>query len=119
MRRAKNEGGEKKRKKHEASDWGNYNPLRYVTTFSKALTYLWAIVWIEVVLFSEVAAMLQIGDSMAIQYINDSVKEIGLIVMGFYFGSKAAENIAEGYEDWRLKMMSQTVDIPSAEEEPE
>lgn len=103
--------------KHKlAEDWAHYNPLRYVTTFSKALTYVWVAVWVEVVLFSEVAAIFQIGDSMAIQYINDNVKEIGLIVMGFYFGSKAAENIAEGFEDWKLKM---NTCVQPTDEEPE
>ena len=91
-----------KAKKDEKS-WNHYNPLRYVTSFSKAITVIWLFLFMETILFSQFATVLALGDSMAIQYINQTVSEIGVIICGFYFASKTVENVAQGYEQFKLE----------------
>ena len=97
-------------KKHNAEDWNHYNPLKYVTTFSKCITFIWLFLFAETILFSQVATVMSWGDAMAIQYINDTVKSVGENITIFYFSSKAIENVAQGYEEWKLKMLNSTSD---------
>lgn len=73
--------------------------LQCIDTFSKWITVVWLSIWVEVVVFSEIATMFALGDSCSIQVINDNVKEIGLILCGFYFGKSAVENCFQGYEE--------------------
>lgn len=80
-------------------------PFAYLKTFSKLITVVWLIVWAETVLFSQVATVLNLGDAMAIQSINSNVVEIGAIITGFYFCKAALENIAQGIEGHREKMV--------------
>ena len=82
------------------------DPLRTMWSFSKIITVVWIITWIEVVIFSQLATIFSFGDATSIQVINDNTKEIGLIVTGAYFTSKCFENVARGYEEWRLKMLN-------------
>lgn len=80
--------------------------LKTMWSFSKIITMVWIVIWIETVVFSQLATMFSFGDAAAIQVINDNTKEIGIIVTGAYFSSKCFENVARGYEEWRLKMLS-------------
>lgn len=86
-----------------------------VETFSKLITKTYLIVWIEVILFSEVATILSFGDSASIQYITDNVTELGKYVFGFYFSTKVIENAAQGVEDMigKIKSSSGTPEVPT------
>ena len=99
--------------------WGHHNPMRYITSFSKAITGIWLALFIEVILFSQLATILSWGDALSIQYVNDTVKEIGVIICGAYFSSKCFENIAQGYEEWKEKMFDKTKDTSGCFEGPE
>lgn len=84
----------KERKKKEKKTF-----LQCVDSFSKWITAIWLILWIETTLFCEIATMFAFGDTMAIQVINDNIKEIGLILVGFYFSKSTIENCVQGYEE--------------------
>ena len=84
------------------------DPLKTIWSFSKIITIVWIVVWIETVIFSQCATIFSFGDAVSIQVINDNTKEIGMIITGAYFSSKCFENIAKGYEEWRLKMLEPT-----------
>lgn len=79
------------------------NPFAYVTSFSKIITMSWLVVWIESILFSQIAAWFGFGDANAISEIGRTITEIGAIICGFYFSTKCLENLARGYEEWRDK----------------
>lgn len=81
------------------------DPLKTMWSFSKIITAVWIIIWIETVIFSQCATIFSLGDATSIQVINDNTKEIGIIITGAYFSSKCFENIARGYEEWRLRML--------------
>lgn len=83
----------------------NKNPFGFIKSFSKIITAVWILIWIEVVVFSQIATVLQLGDATSIQVINDNTKEIGIIICGAYFGSKCFENIARGYEQFQLHIL--------------
>jgi len=80
--------------------------LQMINSFSKWITIVWLFVWVETVLFSQLATLFNFGDAMAIQSINTNVTEIGTIVAAFYFGSKTFENLAMGYEGYKIEMES-------------
>lgn len=95
--------------KKDVESWNHYNPLRYVTSFAKAITVIWLFLFVETIFFSQIATILSLGDAMSIQYINNTVAEIGTIIAGFYMGSKTIENVAKGYEQFKLEQMSTRV----------
>lgn len=74
------------------------NILEYVTSFSKIITVVWIAIWVETILFTQLATIFNFGDVTAIQYLNDNVVQIGIIVCGFYFCTKTIENVAQGIE---------------------
>lgn len=78
------------------------SPFSYVTSFSKVITAAWIIMWVESILFSQLAAWLGFGDTNAISEITRTITEIGSIICGFYFSTKCLENLAKGYEAWQL-----------------
>lgn len=84
-----------------------------ILSFSKAITVIWIILFTEVLLFSEAATAFGFGDTMAIQFINDTIKEIGVIVCGAYFTSKTFENVARGIEGYKIYMAEQADDSDS------
>lgn len=69
-----------------------------VMSFTKWITIIWLCAWIEVILFSEVATIMGFGDASALTIVNDSTIQIGVIICGFYFGTKCIENVAKGIE---------------------
>lgn len=73
--------------------------LECIDSFSKWITVVWLIVWVEIVLFSQVVVFLGFGDLMTIATLNENIKEIGLVICGFYFGKSAIENCFQGYEE--------------------
>lgn len=77
-----------------------------INSFSKCITICWIIIWCETIVFSQLATTFGFGDAMAINYINDNVKEIGIIICSFYFAKSALENIAQGYENFRYEMIN-------------
>lgn len=77
----------------------------FLTSFSKIITIAWLAVWIESILFSQLATIFSLGDSMSIQYIIQTVTEIGVIIAGFYFSSKTIENVAKGIQRHRSEML--------------
>ena len=85
-----------------------------VETFSKLITQTYLLVWLEVILFSEVATILNFGESASIQYITDNVTELGKYVFGFYFSTKVIENAAQGVEDMVGKIRSFPANEPEA-----
>lgn len=89
----------------------------FVVSFSKAITIVWLILFSEVLLFSELATTFGFGDTMAIQFINDTIKEIGTIVCGAYFTSKTFENIARGIEGYKI-CMAEMADNADKDTEP-
>lgn len=95
-----------KNQKRDAEAWNHYNPLRYVTSFSKAITVIWLFLFMETIFFSQIATVLSLGDAMAIQAVNQTVSEIGVIIAGFYFASKTFENVAQGYERFKLEQLA-------------
>lgn len=99
--------------------WGHHNPMRYITSFSKAITGIWIALWVETILFSQLAILFDFGDALAIDYINTNVREVGLIICGFYFGSKCFENIAKGYEEWTERMFDKSQGVSDCFEESE
>lgn len=82
------------------------DPVKTMWSFSKIITMVWIVIWIENIIFSQLATVFNFGDAASIQVISDNTKEIGIIITGAYFSSKCFENIAKGYEEWRLKMLS-------------
>lgn len=72
--------------------------FHYITSFSKIITITWVALWVETLIFSQVATICNFGDVTAIQYINDNVVQIGLVICGFYFCTKTVENVAKGIE---------------------
>lgn len=95
-----------KKPQKEIEAWNHYNPLRYVTSFSKAITVIWLFLFMETIFFSQIATVLSLGDAMAIQATNQMVSEIGVIIAGFYFASKTFENVAQGYERFKLEQQA-------------
>ena len=95
-----------KKTQKDVNEWNHYNPLRYVTSFSKAITVIWLFLFIETTFFSQIATVLSLGDSMAIQSMNQIVSEIGVVICGFYFASKTFENVAQGYERFKLEQQA-------------
>lgn len=77
-------------------------PFSYVTSFSKVITTVWIIMWVESILFSQAAAWFGFGDTAAISTIGQTITEIGNFICGFYFSTKCLENLAKGYEEWKL-----------------
>ncbi len=73
--------------------------MEYVTSFSKIITIVWLAAWVETLLFSQAATIFNFGDATSLQYINDNVMQIGLIICGFYFCTKTLENLAQGIEN--------------------
>lgn len=73
--------------------------LTRVETFSKLITKVYLIIWVETVLFSQVATILNFGDSLSIQYMFENVTKLGVYVFAFYFSTKGLENIFKGVED--------------------
>ena len=63
------------------------NIFKSINTFSKWITVIWLIMWIETLLFSQFAVIFSFGDVMAIQSINTTVTDLGTIVAAFYFSS--------------------------------
>lgn len=94
----------------------NYNPLSYVTSFSKAITVIWLFLFAETILFSQIATVFSLGDALSIQYINDTIAKIGTIVAAFYFSSKTVENVAQGYEQYKLEQMNNAIKDASDDE---
>lgn len=76
-----------------------------INSFSKWITVAWIVAWLETLLFSQAATAFGFGDAMAINYINENVKDIGKIIAGFYFGKSVIENCFQGYEEHREKML--------------
>lgn len=95
------------------------NPFAYVTSFSKIITMSWLVIWIESILFEQLAAWLGFGDAMAITSIGQTITEIGAIICGFYFSTKCIENCAKGYEAWRLAQSQLEKDDADADAIPE
>ena len=93
------------------------NPFSYVTSFSKVITAAWIVMWIESILFSQLAAWLGFGDTNAISEIIRTITEIGAIICGFYFSTKCLENLAKGYETWQL-MKDQKPDDSDSDDIP-
>lgn len=94
------------------------NPFAFVTSFSKVITLAWVIMWVESILFSQAAAWFGFGDTMAITTIGQTITEIGAIICGFYFSTKCLENIAKGYEEWKIHMSSIKLDNADADAVP-
>lgn len=80
------------------------NPLAFVASFSKGITVVWLVCWVETILFSQLATFFNFGDALSIQYILQTVTEIGAIIAGFYFGSKTIENVAKGIQRHQAEM---------------
>ena len=95
------------------------NPFAYVTSFSKLITMSWLVIWIESILFSQLAAWLGFGDTMAISEISRTITEIGAIICGFYFSTKCFENLAKGYEEWKKEMKNGAADDSDSDAIPE
>lgn len=89
----------------------------YVMTFSKIITIVWAVSYIEALLFVQIATVLQFGDVAALQYVLDAVTKLGSWVVPFYFGTKVVENVAKGYETYKLG--SATVEAEEVNEDDE
>lgn len=90
--------------------------LNYFTHFSKVITICWIFIWLETIIFSEVATIFNFGDCMAISTINENVKEIGIIITGFYFSTKCLENIFKGVEDHKKEMAQTECECDSEDE---
>ena len=109
----------KKRGKRELIK-SSKNPWDYVNSFSKVITVFWLFAWLETVIFSQFATWFSFGDATSIQYINENVKDIGIIICGFYFSTKCLENISQGYEEWKMNMSCNNQDIQDdVEDAPE
>lgn len=80
----------------------NKNIFKSINTFSKWITVIWLLMWIETLLFSQLAVLFSFGDVMAIQSINSTVTDLGTIIAAFYFSSKTFENVAQGLEQHDL-----------------
>lgn len=101
--------------------------FEYITSFSKIITIVWIAIWVETILFTQAATVFQLGDVTALQYINDNVIQIGVIVCGFYFCTKTIENVAQGIECFfteenakkRLFNINGVVDVTPVEENEE
>ena len=78
------------------------NILKSINSFSKWITVIWLLMWVETLLFSQFAVLFSFGDVMAIQSINSTVTDLGGVVAAFYFSSKTFENVAQGIEDYNL-----------------
>lgn len=72
--------------------------------------------WAETVLFSQVATIFNLGDAASIQAINQNVVDIGTIITGFYFGKACLENIAQGIERHREKLIYENSEDTDYEE---
>ena len=117
--RGRSSGGSKSSKTSSFKDASEKIYLKLwdrVETFSKLITQTYLLVWIEVILFSEVATILSFGDSASIQYITENVTELGKYVFGFYFSTKVIENAAQGVEDLvgKIKSSSGAPEAPAA-----
>lgn len=77
--------------------------FQYISSFSKIITVAWLGIWMETIIFSQLATFFNFGDVQAIQYINDNVVQIGCIICAFYFCTKSIENVAIGIEDFFLE----------------
>lgn len=96
----------------------NVNPFNFIKTFSKVITAVWVVIWVEVIIFSQIATIFSLGDATSIQVINDNAKEIGLVITGAYFGTKCFENLAKGYEEHQLRILGiDRADYEEMEEE--
>jgi len=73
-----------------------------VSTYTKVITTVWLMIWVETILFSQLAAIFNFCNEVAIQCINDDVIQVGIIICEFYFGKAAIENIAKGIESYKL-----------------
>ena len=80
-----------------------------VNSFSKWITVAWLFVWVETILFSQLATMFSFGDALSIQSLNDNIREIGIVICGAYFGAKTFENIAQGYEKFKLEQQAREI----------
>lgn len=80
------------------------NPFNFITSFSKSITVVWLLFWVETLLFAQFATFFNFGDALSIQYILQTVTEIGVIIAGFYFSSKTVENVAKGIQRHRMEM---------------
>ena len=67
--------------KHDLSNKKD-DPLKTMWSFSKVITIIWIVIWIETVVFSQFATIFSFGDATSIQVINDNTKEIGMIITG-------------------------------------
>jgi len=85
------------------------NLLSYITSFSKIITLVWLGIWIETILFTQAATIFNFGDATSIQYINENVMQIGVIICGFYFCTKTVENVAQGVEYFLSETSSKTI----------
>lgn len=95
--------------------------FEYITSFSKIITIAWLCIWVETILFTQIATIFNWGDACSIQYINDNVVQIGLVVCGFYFCTKTVENVAQGIESYfvdkrKLLTEEKITDISQIEE---
>lgn len=77
----------------------------FLFSFSKILTIVWIVAWIETILFSQLATIFRFGDALSIQYIVETVTEIGVIIVGFYFSSKTVENVAKGIQRHKINLL--------------
>ena len=80
--------------------------LSLLSSFSKIITIVWLAVWIESIIFSQLATLFSFGDAISIQYVLQTVTDIGVIIAGFYFSSKTVENVAKGIERHRLDLLN-------------
>lgn len=77
--------------------------FEYISSFSKIITVAWLGIWLETIIFSQLATFFCFGDVQAIEYINDNVVQIGCIICAFYFCTKSIENVAMGVERFFLE----------------
>lgn len=91
--------------------------FEYISSFSKIITVAWLGIWLETIIFSQLATFFCFGDVQAIEYINDNVVQIGCIICAFYFCTKSIENVAMGVE--RFFLEKENSDLASEEESEE
>lgn len=73
-----------------------------LSSFTKIITTVWIVIWIESIICSQVATFFSFGDAAVLTEIVQSITTVGVIVCEFYFGKACVENVAKGIEQFLL-----------------
>lgn len=87
-----------------------------VLSFSKIITIVWIVSYIETLLYVQVATIFSFGDVAALQYVLSTVSTLGQYVVPFYFCTKVVENLAKGFEDFLLESSELSDDEEDSDE---